>query len=236
MNYNKIALTYDDFEQNAVTLWRIGYPAVCKYLHRLEGKSVLDYGCGSGTFSRYLREQGADVTGVDTSRNMIRIAKQSEPNDIVYRQIHSGNIDFLTDTSFDAAVTNFVLCTLSSRKKIKMIMESIHRVLRKNGRFIIMNANWEKSNGREFVSYKLEYCNNLHSGQQITPLIKSDPPIILKDYYWSKEDYLELLEESGFQFQDSDEPLGLGNDFSWLDEKKFPPYIIISVKKGNNRA
>ena len=69
-----------------------------------------------------------------------------------------------------------------------------------------------------------------------TAVIKTEPPIILKDYYWSKANYSELLTESGFEIQGISEPLARGNHFPWIAEKLYPPYQIIYSTKFSTEA
>jgi ubiquinone/menaquinone biosynthesis C-methylase UbiE len=47
----------------------------------LHGSSVLDYGCGTGDFYRFLRRRGIEVTytGLDINRNFIELAKRKYP-------------------------------------------------------------------------------------------------------------------------------------------------------------
>ena len=230
-NYDNIALRYNNTEKNAVTLWHLGYDHLIRYLNPIVNKSILDYGCGSGTFSRYLSEKKAIVTGVDVSENMINVAKDSNTDGIDYYQITSGNLDFLPENTFDYVVSNFVFCTISTRQEIIKALNSINRVLRVKGSLIIMNTNWDKSNGQEFISFKLQYSRSLLPGNPVTAVIKTDPPIILKDYYWSKADYSELLTESGFEIRGISEPLARGNHIPWLAEKSYPPYYLINSTK-----
>jgi 2-polyprenyl-3-methyl-5-hydroxy-6-metoxy-1,4-benzoquinol methylase len=228
-NYDAIANNYNEFEQNAITLWRLGYPVVTDLLGNINGKSVLDYGCGTGTFSRFLQSKGASVTGVDVSENMIEVAKRNSPDTIVYHTISSGGLDFLAGNKFDFVVSNFVLCTVPSRREISLILDQIYRVLKKDGIFVFMNSNWDKSNGKEFISFKLEHCKDLISGHPVTAIIKSDPPILLHDYFWSIEDYCKMLQESGFRIHFLREEIAKSDDVRWLDERKYPPYYAISA-------
>jgi ubiquinone/menaquinone biosynthesis C-methylase UbiE len=230
-DYNNIAQRYHNTEKNAVTLWNLGYDHLIRYLHPSVNKTILDYGCGSGTFCRFLSEKKAIVTGVDISENMIKVAKEIATDGIGYFQITSGNLDFLPENTFDYVVSNFVFCTISSRQEIIKVLNSINRVLKAKGSLIIMNTNWDKSNGQEFISFKLEYSKSLSPGKQVTAVIKTDPPIILKDYYWSKANYSELLTESGFEIRGVSEPLARGNQIPWLDEKSYSPYYLIDSKK-----
>jgi hypothetical protein len=99
-----------------------------------------------------------------------------------------------------------------------------------------MNSNWDKSNGQEFISFKLQYSRSLFPGKQVTAVIKTEPPIILNDYYWSKTNYFELLTESGFKIQGISEPLAKGNHIPWIGEKSYPPYQIIYSTKFSPEA
>jgi ubiquinone/menaquinone biosynthesis C-methylase UbiE len=47
----------------------------------LHGSTVLDYGCGTGDFYRFLRRRGIEVTytGLDINRNFIDLAKRKYP-------------------------------------------------------------------------------------------------------------------------------------------------------------
>ena len=46
----------------------------------LEGRSILDYGCGKGDFLSFLKEQGIDAgyTGADVNGNLIRLARDRD--------------------------------------------------------------------------------------------------------------------------------------------------------------
>jgi SAM-dependent methyltransferase len=45
-----------------------------------KGARVLDIGCGSGVKSKYLKEQGLDLVGIDLSPKMIDIARREVPD------------------------------------------------------------------------------------------------------------------------------------------------------------
>ena len=111
------------------------------------------------------------------------------------------------------------------------ILGEIYRVLKDNGTFILMNSNWEESNGREFVSFRLEYCENLVPEHPVRAITKSDPPIIFEDYFRSKADYRKLVEKAGFRVEMLDEPLAPADESSWMDEREYPPFFIMVARK-----
>src|SRR5580658_2304827 len=64
-DYSNVANRYHEYGENATTDWLLGYSVVADFLSPLNGKEILDYGCGTGKFSRFLGKQGAVVFGVD---------------------------------------------------------------------------------------------------------------------------------------------------------------------------
>ena len=231
MNYDNIAKEYNISEKFAVTLWYLGYSIVLKLLSPLAGKKILDYGCGTGVFSRYLSSFNTEIVGVDSDAEMIHQAKNETSTNIDYFQIESANLNFLTENSFDYAIVNFVFCEIPSKLEIIEILGAINRTLKVDASLFIMNANWEKSNGKEFVSFKMEFAEKLISGSPVHILIKSEPPISISDYFWSKADYNEVLEKSGFYISNSYEPTARAEQYPLLAEKTSPPYLILIAKK-----
>ena len=53
-------------------------PAILSILGDVEGKHILDAGCGNGYLCRILSKRGATVTGVDVSEKTIELAKTTE--------------------------------------------------------------------------------------------------------------------------------------------------------------
>src|SRR5688572_30222331 len=75
--YAKIAKAYaDEFFTDRADL-----PVIGKLAGRLPaGARVLDIGCGPGQFSQYLMDRGFIVEGIDTSEEMLRIAREKVPD------------------------------------------------------------------------------------------------------------------------------------------------------------
>ncbi len=52
-------------------------------LGNVEGKRILDVGCGSGIYSIFLASKGAIMTGIDFSKEMINLAEKNAANENV---------------------------------------------------------------------------------------------------------------------------------------------------------
>src|SRR5574341_1320733 len=55
------------------------------------GNKALDFGCGTGRSTRFLRKLGFDVVGVDISKQMLKNARELDPRGN-YRKIGEGNL------------------------------------------------------------------------------------------------------------------------------------------------
>src|SRR5215470_12655757 len=81
----------------------------------LRGMSVLDVACGPGYVSAAAKQLGAVSTGIDFSKKMIGIAKQTFQG-ISFLQGDAHNLPFETD-SFDRVLINFGLLHVSRPEK-----------------------------------------------------------------------------------------------------------------------
>lgn len=101
-------------------------PVLWALLGSVEGKRILDAGCGTGYLSRQLRDRGAHVTGVDLSDEMIAIARSDHP-DIDFRRESVSRLESLEDATCDAVVANYVLMDVPD---LEGTVRAFHRVLR----------------------------------------------------------------------------------------------------------
>jgi len=100
----------------------------------LEGKTVLELGCGLGSFAVFLAKQGARVTGVDIGPDLIESAKVLAEINHVDCEFHSADVvDLPFDTnSYQLVVGKAVLHHLS-QSDLKGTVEETHRVLDESG-------------------------------------------------------------------------------------------------------
>lgn len=102
----------------------------------INGKRILDLGCGAGETSVYFALQGAQVTAVDISEEMISIVKQlaAKWNVDVDAKVIVGEDMELDSSSFDYVFGNGVLHHLDRKKAYN----EINRVLKPGGKAIFI--------------------------------------------------------------------------------------------------
>ena len=128
--YHPIAHSYTDYGNEAITDWKLGFLNVYKHLLPVKGKVILDYGCGTGKFCRFLRDKGVEVIGVDISNSMLDIARSMDSRNIYYHLINSGHLEFIPSNSIDSITINFVLCILNTQAEITKIVKELQRILK----------------------------------------------------------------------------------------------------------
>ena len=115
---------------------RLEMAAVLELLAPLEGKRVLDAGCGDGAYSLAATERGAFVTGVDVSAEMLAAAQARSAARGVKVDWRQGDVLALPfpDASFDLAIAITVLCLVSDPQRA---VRELARVLVPGGRLVI---------------------------------------------------------------------------------------------------
>jgi len=113
--------------QRRLVLWLLG---------DVKGRTILDLGCGDGDLAVELRRQGAIVTGIDASPEMIQAAKaraQREGVEVKFQVGSAEAIPFAAE-QFDAVVAVTILCFVADAGPV---FREIARVLRPRGQLVI---------------------------------------------------------------------------------------------------
>ena len=113
-------------------------PALKRMIGDVEGKKVLDIGCGEGYFSRFFAKTGAEVTGIDLSDALVKAAVDEEerhPLGIKYFAADVANLNMLKSENFDIA---FCYMALLDIRNYEGAISEVSRVLKTRGRFVVL--------------------------------------------------------------------------------------------------
>ncbi len=109
-------------------------PGLVALLPEVKGKKVLDAGCAAGWYTGWLINEGAEVTAVDFSPNMIEMTKKrvGDKGKVIQKDLNEP-LDFLEDDSLDIVISSL---TLHYLKDWDPVMKEFNRVLVDKGHLI----------------------------------------------------------------------------------------------------
>jgi SAM-dependent methyltransferase len=90
------------------------------------GRTILDLGCGSGASMLWLKQQGYQVSGVDSSPEMLQTARQNLSGQFFEQDIR--NLQF--GESYDLVLALNVLNELDSVRDLEATFKGVHRALK----------------------------------------------------------------------------------------------------------
>ena len=140
--YDAIAEEYRDSKQLPFREHLEGY-TLFQLLGDVRGKTVLDMACGEGYYTRLLKRAGAsEVTGVDISAEMIRLAEDQEagqPLGCTY--VRADVAAFRPEVPVDLVVATYLFNYASTAEQLGRYCRACHGALKPGGRLIGVNDN-----------------------------------------------------------------------------------------------
>ncbi|MDQ2950163.1 MAG: class I SAM-dependent methyltransferase, partial [Acidobacteriota bacterium] len=187
-------------------------PRTLAMLGEVNGKAILDLGCGEGGYARALSRRGARVTGVDGSERLIDLARQralAEALEIEFLNSNANALDALGPASFDAVLAS--MCLMDVEDYAGAIRE-VHRILRVRGELVMSIthpcfsapvSSWVRSAEGELQHYAVDrYFERSAWDEKITPAFRA--PVLHR--HRPLEDYMGSPLECGFVLREFSEP------------------------------
>ncbi len=194
------------------------------------GKNALDFGCGTGISTEFLKKCNFTVTGVDKSSAMLSEAQKSHP-DVPFKLTVSELIPS-PSKAYDLVFSSFVLFELGTKNEIIKYLKEAKRVLKDSGTFISVTGSENMYSEKKWMLFDTNYPQNKHlkSGDMAKILLKG-ADIEFTDYYWLESDYKECFKKAGFNLMEILYPLGKYSEpFPWNQERKSSPFVIFVAK------
>ena len=150
-------------------IWgRHDYDADVKFLadffRKHHCRSVIDIGCGTGNYALRLSKLGYQVTGVDVSPTMLKIAKAKDKEAKI--RFIRGDIKKLEKViskgqRFDVAIClGQVFSHLMTDKDVQAFLNRLHEILKHNSLFVFSARNAKKINEEYLNKLRLDHMLN----------------------------------------------------------------------------
>jgi SAM-dependent methyltransferase len=197
------------------------------------GRRAVDFGCGAGRSTRFLRRLGFEVVGVDVSADMLRKAREIDPGGD-YRLVEPARLAGLADGAWDLVLSAFTFDNIPQADKAAHLRD-LARLLAPEGRIVslvstpeIYTHEWASFSTRDFPGNREAKSGDLVR-IVMTDVVDRRP---VEDVVCSKASYRELYAEAGLEVAAAHEPLGRADEpYAWVNETRVAPWRIDVLKR-----
>ncbi|MGA2964832.1 MAG: class I SAM-dependent methyltransferase [Terriglobales bacterium] len=199
----------------------------------VRGRKSIDFGCGTGRSTRFLRQLGFDVTGVDIAEDMVRKARELDPSGD-YRLLtsnHAGDdLSSLPAGAYDLVLAAFTFDNIAGRDQKVRILRDLGRLLNREGKLVLIVSRpeiyiheWASFSTKDFPENR-----QAKSGDKVRIIVTdhSDPRPV-EDIVWSDESYREVFDQAHLRLLRKYEPLAREDEpYRWVSELQIAPWAV----------
>ena len=198
------------------------------------GTKSLDFGCGTGRSTRFLKDLGFNVIGVDISSDMISYAKSNDPGGD-YLLVADGDLCDVADDTFDLILSAFTFDNTPSIKHKTHLLKALRTKLNTTGRLVNLVSSpdiyvheWVSFTTRDFPDNRRARDGDI---VKIVMLDVEDDRAV-EDILCTDEQYRRLYDDAQLELIDVHHPLGTPKDpFEWKNETHISPWCIYILGK-----
>lgn len=199
----------------------------------VNGRSVLDIGCGEGYCARELKRRGAgDYLGVDLSAHMIEAARLQETKDHYGIEYHACNVvEFSPDRQFDLCIAVFLFNYLQV-EEMQRVLEMVYQSLHPGGEFVFSIPHplfpfirQEQTAPFYFAATGKNYFTDVNKQFEGEIWKRSGEPLHVQCVHKTFSDYFNCLRQAGFSNMPEIKELTVTAELVAIDGDFFSPLL-----------
>jgi SAM-dependent methyltransferase len=226
------------------------HPAILRMAGDVQGRRILDFGCGDGVLATQLAARGASVVAVDKSAAAVDLAIRScgSFGRLRFRRIRpDSNLPayscVLEDSPYDLAILSFVLVTVATPEEAEAIFTMLGRGIRAGGRLIFAESHpcfQHLGFSAATMRHREEDYRRICSPFSVELRDAYDPrkKVEFTDFHRPLSNIVDLFSNAGFLirkieelYDDASTP-GLHSETRSRVNQMVPPYIVVEGVKG----
>jgi len=195
----------------------------------VSGREALDFGCGAGRSTRFLKRLGFNAIGIDISRSMIELAGKNDPTGD-YRLVEDGDFNGFQPSQFDIILSAFAFDNIPDVAKRAELLRGLRRLLTDKGRIILLGSTpdiyiheWSSFTTKDFPENR--FAKSANAVRIVMKDVADARPVV--DILWFHEDYLNLFAAAELTLIAHYKPLGRDDEpYKWITETSIAPWMI----------
>jgi trans-aconitate methyltransferase len=193
------------------------------------GSRALDFGCGTGRSTRFLRDLGMTAVGIDISAPMLEEARRRDPTG-VYRLVEAADVHAVADAPFDLIFAAFTFDNIPTDAEKAGSLAALRDLLAPGGRLIAVVSS-PQIYAHEWASFSTrDFPENARArdGDPVRIVMLDVPdrrPV--EDIVCSDSHYRDLFSRARLTVLEMTCPLATGDEpICWVSETTVSPWSI----------
>jgi SAM-dependent methyltransferase len=198
------------------------------------GRRTLDFGCGTGRSTRFLRNLGLEVIGVDISQAMLDQARALDPSGEYYL-VRGSIVGEFAPGRFDVILAAFTFDNIPTDEAKADALRGLRTLLAPEGSlFLVVSSpaiyvnEWASFTTRDFLENR-----HARDGDRVRIVMLDVPdrrPV--EDVVCTDARYRRLFERAGLGVLDVQSPLATGKEATrWVSETSTAPWTIYVLSR-----
>lgn len=196
------------------------------------GSRALDFGCGTGRSTRYLKDVGFQAEGIDIAEAMLAQARLRDPEGS-YRLVPGDRPPELPPRAYDLVLAAFTFDNIPTAATKAALLQSLRGSLRPDGRIVIIVSTpeiycheWASFSTRAFPENR-----QAQSGDRVRIVMLDVPDARpVEDISFSDEAYRAVFAAAGLGVVQHLKPLGVASDpIPWVTETRVAPWSLYEL-------
>ena len=195
----------------------------------VRGGRAIDFGCGTGRSTRFLRGLGFEVIGLDISEAMLAEARARDPQGD-YRLIRGDDLGGIAAGAHDLVLAAFTFDNVPTMERKVTLFGSLEYLLAPGGRIVSLVSSpeiyvheWASFSTRDFPENRA--ARNGDRVRVVMLDVADRRPV--EDVLWTDEAYHDVYRRAGLRVIETYRPLGKATEpYAWVSETATAPWVI----------
>jgi SAM-dependent methyltransferase len=199
---------------------------------------ALDFGCGTGRSTRFLRNLGLEIIGVDISQAMLDQARALDPSGD-YCVVRDNIVTEFAPSSFDVILAAFTFDNIPTDEAKAEALSGLSTLLAPNGSMFLLVSSpaiyvneWASFSTRDFPENR-----HARDGDRVRIVMLDVPdrrPV--EDVLCTDANYRSLFANAALKLRETLNPLATGQEaIPWVSETTIAPWTIYVLSQLTSR-